>query len=160
MSTSLPEQPDLDAVTPICSIFRRFLRRRQLKFTAERAEILNAVLATDGVFEVDQLMYDMRQAGVRISKATIYRAIKHLVEAGIVREVLLDTKQSHYQLAYGTPQTDHLVCVDDETMIEFASEELLALRDAICRKHGMQAIGHRFLIYATKLSKASEPDPS
>ena len=147
----MPNTPlhDRDHITPICSIFRRFLKRKKLKFTTERAEILHAVLATEGVFEVDQLMYAMRQAGVRISKATIYRAMKHLVEAGIVREVLINTKQAHYQVAYGMPQKDHILRIDDGEMIEFSSPQLTELRDQLCESHGLKAISHRFLIYAT-----------
>jgi len=137
-------------VTPLCSIFRRFLKRKNLKFTTERAIILDAVLAKDGVFEVDELMHEMRQEGHRVSKATIYRTIKHLVEAGIIQEVLLDSRQAHYQLVYGREPADHLIDVDTDDIFEFYSEELIELRDKICAEHGLEPVGHRFLIYATK----------
>lgn len=145
-------------VTPLCSIFRRFLKNQGLKFTTERAIILDAVLAKQGVFEVDQLMYEMRQEGHRVSKATIYRTIKHLVEAGIIQEVLLDSRQAHYQLVYGREPADHLVVVDTDEIIEFNDEALIELRDRICAEHGLQAVGHRFLIYAARTGDADTPD--
>jgi Fur family ferric uptake transcriptional regulator len=138
---------DTSIIQPLCAIFRRFLKKRGLKFTAERASILDAVLSKDGVFEVDQLMFEMHQAGHRVSKATIYRTIKHLVESGIIQEVLLDSRQAHYQLIYGRKPMDHLVCMETGDIIEFHNDELAKLRDRIARDHGYKAVGHRFLIY-------------
>lgn len=138
---------DMVIYQPICSIFRRFLKKRTLKFTEERAKILDSVLAKEGIFEVEQLSHEMAQAGHKVSKATIYRTVKHLVEAGIIQEVLLDSKQARYQLIYGRKPMDHLVCVETDEVIEFFSPELIALRDRICREHGFEPSGHRFLIY-------------
>jgi Fur family ferric uptake transcriptional regulator len=152
MSDNKPDAAMTDEpliVTPLCSIFRRFLKQQGLKFTTERAVILDAVLAKDGVFEVDELMFEMRQQGHRVSKATIYRTIKHLVEAEIIQEVLLDSRQAHYQLVYGREPADHLVNVDTDEIVEIHSDELTAIRDRICAEHGVQAVGHRFLIYAS-----------
>jgi Fur family ferric uptake transcriptional regulator len=135
-------------IQPVCSIFRRFLKRNGLKFTAERAKILDAVLGKTGVFEVEQLMYEMRQAGHRVSKATIYRTLKHLVEANIVSEVLIDSKQTHYQLSIGLEPKGHLVCLDTNTIVEFATPELEELRDRICREHGCEPLSFHFVVYA------------
>src|ERR1041385_2763927 len=94
-------------VAPLCAIFRRFLKKRGLKFTSERAMILDAVLEKVGLFEAEQLLYEMRQTDHRVSKATIYRTLHHLVEAGIIREVFLDSKQAHYQMTYGRKPSDY-----------------------------------------------------
>lgn len=150
-----------DAITlPLCSIFRRFLKTRGLKFTTERARILDTVLSKEGLFEAEQLMYEMHDEGHRVSKATIYRTIKHLVEAGIIREVLLDSKQAHYQMVYGRKPMDHLVNVSTDEVIEFHAPELVALRERICREHGLDPVGHRFLIYAVKPENADPADSS
>jgi Fur family ferric uptake transcriptional regulator len=146
-SPGQPAQDNPPIVQPLCAIFRRFLKKRGLKFTAERAAILDAVLEKDGVFEVDELLFEMHQAGHRVSKATIYRTIKHLVEAGIIQEVLLDSKQAHYQLIYGRKPMDHLVCVETGKVIEFFDPAIIKLRDRIAEEHGFNPAGHRFLIY-------------
>ena len=51
-SAASSEQP---LIQPLCAIFRRFLKRQGLKFTAERALILDAVLSQEGVFEAEEL---------------------------------------------------------------------------------------------------------
>ena len=135
-------------MAPLCSVFRRYLRSLNLKYTPERADMLNAVMEQDGLFEADSLMDSMRKGGHRVSKATLYRTVKLLREAGIIQEVLIDGKQSHYQLIYGRKPIDALVCMRSGKRIEFNSEEVTQLRDVICENYGWEPVGHRFVIYA------------
>ena len=95
-----------DVMAPLCSVFRRYLRSQDLKYTPERADILDAIIAEDGLFEAESLMDSMRSDDHRVSKATLYRTVKLLREAGIIQEVMIDGKQSHYQLIYGRKPID------------------------------------------------------
>ena len=138
-----------DLMAPLCSVFRRYLRSQDLKYTPERADILDAIIAEDGLFEAESLMDSMRSDDHRVSKATLYRTVKLLREAGIIQEVTIDGKQSHYQLIYGRKPIDALVCMRTGKRIEFSSEEVVAIRNKICKEHGWNPAGHRFVIYAT-----------
>ena len=109
--------------------------------------ILDTVLEKDGIFEADQLLQEMKQAGHKVGRATIYRTLKHLKEANIVNEVLLDNKHAHYELSFGKEPKGHLVCMETNRVIEFPTAELEKLQKRICREHGFQAISHRFIIY-------------
>jgi len=146
MTTAKPDTDD--ALTPpLCAIFRRFLKRKKLKFTPERAQILNGVMEYKGVFDADSLLYKMRDTGLNVSKATIYRTLIHLVESGILTEVLIDSKLAHYELTYGLQPRGHLVCVETHSIVEFDSKELLELRDRICKQHGYDPVSFRFVVY-------------
>jgi Fur family transcriptional regulator, ferric uptake regulator len=145
------------AMAPLCAVFRRFLKTQDLKYTPERADILNAIIERDDVFEVEQLMSEMRQRGYRVSKATTYRTIKLLQDAGIITQALFDSKQSHYQLIYGKAPRDYMVCMKSGKHMEFTNHELIALRDRICREHGWEPIGHRFQIYAISPQGRQQP---
>ncbi len=134
-------------ILPVCSIFRRFLKRKGLKFTTERAMILDAVLGREGVFEAEDLLNELKSGSNRVSKATVYRTLKHLLEAGIIGEVLIDARQSHYQLSIGHEPTGHLVCPETSQIIEFPIDELSALAKRICEEHGFEHVSHRFVIY-------------
>ena len=128
-------------------MFRRFLKRQGLKFTPERAKILDGVLGKAGVFEADELLMEMRQAGHRVSKATIYRTIKHLLDAAIITEVPIDSKQAHYRVSMGADQKGHLVCIETHRIIEFDAPELEALRDRVCAEYGFEPMSQRFIVY-------------
>src|SRR5438093_9232339 len=80
---------------PVCAIFRRYLHAEKLKFTPERAMILDAVLRKEGLFEPEQLVSDLKLLGHRASRATIYRTLAHLQDAGILKQVFFDNKQSY-----------------------------------------------------------------
>ncbi len=147
MSKAQAAPADDQMILPLCAIFRRFLKRQGLKFTTERALILDAVLSKPGVFEADELLQEMRAADHRVSKATIYRTLKHLLEAKIISEVLIDSRQAHYRLSFGKEPKGHLVCVETNRIIEFSTNELTKLRDSLCKEHGFEPVSHRFVIY-------------
>jgi Fur family ferric uptake transcriptional regulator len=151
LMSDTPETPRQDLpqlMAPICSVFRRYLKSKGLKYTPERAQILDAIIDRDNVFEVEELLLDMRASNHRVSKATIYRTISLLVEAGIITQALFDSKQAHYRLIYGLEPRDHMVCMRTGRLIEFSNKDITELRDKICRELGWEPTGHRFQIYA------------
>jgi len=153
-----PDADDGFIFQPMCAIFRRFLKRQGLKFTTERALILNCVLSQEGVFEADELLAEMKEAEHRVSKATIYRTLKHLLESKIIKEVLIDSTRAHYQLAFGRKATGHLVCMETNQIIEFPTEELNALMERTCKEHGYEGLSHRFVIYGSSpAAQKTEP---
>jgi Fur family ferric uptake transcriptional regulator len=132
---------------PVCAIFRRYLHQAKLKFTPERAMILDAVLRKEGLFEPEGLIDHLKSLGHRVSRATIYRTLSHLQDAGILKQVFFDNKQSYYEVIAGRQTHDYLICVATGRVIEFNSDKLRALRDEICRQHGYEPISHRFQIF-------------
>ena len=132
---------------PVCAIFRRYLHGEKLKFTPERAMMLDAVLRKNGLFEPEQLVDDLKQLGHRVSRATVYRTLSHLQDAGILKQVFFDNKQSYYEVIAGRQQNDYLICVETGQVIEFNSDRLRALRDEICKQHGFEPVSHQFHIF-------------
>jgi Fur family ferric uptake transcriptional regulator len=132
---------------PVCAIFRRYLHGQKLKFTPERAAMLDTVLRRNGLFEADQLAEDLKQLGHEVSRATVYRTLSHLQDAGILKQVFFDNKQSYYEVVVGRQTHDYLICVQTGKVIEFSSERLRALRDEICAEHGFDSLSHQFHIF-------------
>lgn len=140
-------KPPTTQFEPICAIFRRYLHTEKLKFTPERAMILDTVLRKEGLFEPEQLVTDLKALGHRASRATIYRTLNHLQDAGILKQVFFDNKQSYYEVIAGRQTYDYLICVATGKVIEFNSDKLRKLRDEICREHGFDPISHQFHIF-------------
>src|SRR5690242_14529265 len=132
---------------PVCAIFRRYLHEQKLKFTPERAMMLDAVLRKEGLFEPEQLVDDLKRLGHRVSRATVYRTLSHLQDAGILKQVFFDNRQSYYEVIAGRQTYDYLICVATGRVIEFSSEKLRKLRDEICREHGFDPISHQFHLF-------------
>lgn len=145
------QRPDEDVriFEPLCAVFRRHLKSLGQKYTPERAKVLDALIQMDDLFQADQLQEAMKSAGHRVSKATVYRTIKLLQDAGIIQQVLFDAEHAHYQLAYGRAPRDLLIRVDTNEVIRIDVPELARIRDRICREMGLRADGHRFQIFAS-----------
>ena len=51
-----------------------------------------------------------------------------------------------YEHDYGYPQHDHLHCTRCNKLIEFQSDKLREIRDAVAREHLFRVTGHRLII--------------
>lgn len=136
-------------MVPLCSVFRRYLKSLDLKYTTERAGILEAVLRLDRVFEADELLTQGAALGNshKVSKATVYRTLKLLVSAGILAELQLDRERTHYQLIYDKPHSDFAICVQTGTRVEFNNPRVAALCEELLRELGWTPLGHRLQLY-------------
>jgi Fur family ferric uptake transcriptional regulator len=147
ISSNLP--PDAEIIEPMCAVFRRAIKAEGLKYTPERAQILDTILEFDGLFEADQLLETIKERGHSISKATVYRTLKLLESCGIIQHVLFDREQSHYQLAVGSTGSTILIHADTGEVETLQIPELIELRDRICQQRGLKAQGHRLQIFVT-----------
>ncbi len=143
-----PELDHIEIIEPLCAVFRRTLKAEGLKYTPERAAILNAIIEYDGIFEAETLLAHLVASGHRASKATVYRTLRLLEDAGIIQAVLFDRDQSHFQLIYGRTPRTILIRVDTGQIEAIDTPEVIALRDRLCRERGLSPEGHRLQIFA------------
>lgn len=130
--------------------FEEFLQSRGKRMTQQKRQLLQRVFARHEHFDAEALIEQLMasdKAG-RVGRATVYRFLNELVEAGLLREFQLDGR-SVYEHDYGYPQHDHLYCKDCHKLIEFHNEELVKLRDAIGADNNFRVTGHRFIITGT-----------
>jgi len=160
---SVAPPQDARPYEPVCAVFRRYLHGQKLKFTPERAMILDAVLRKDGLFDAEGLVDDLKQLGHRVSRATAYRTLSHLQDAGILKQVFLDNKQTYYEVIAGRQAYDYLICVATGKVIEFSSEKVRRLCEEICAEHGFESLSHQLQIYGVspegKLKKSDAAKP-
>ncbi len=135
---------DIHSPPQIREAFAAYLQSRHIKVTAARRAVLDAVLALDEHFEAEQVLYALREKGLRVGKATVYRTLPLLVDCGILKQVRFDVKQAHYEHAFGEDPHDHMVCRRCGRIVEFGSEEVIALRQRIAQRFKFHVISHRF----------------
>jgi len=137
---------------PLCAIFRRALKNEGLKYTPERARILDTVIRLDRAFHAEELIAELRKAaathGIRVSKATVYRTLKLLADSGIVQQVPVDADQAVYQLAYGQQPTALIVMASSGQSQRVDVPELEAIAKRLCAQRGLLWHGQRLVIYA------------
>ncbi len=136
--------PLVGSVSPV-EKFREFLEIRGEKLTERRRLLVQHIFNSHKHFDADELVRDLHDAGQSVSRATVYRTLRLLVEAGLLRELRL-TNRSAFEHDYGYPAHDHLHCTSCNRVVEFRNDEILRLRDAISLANGFRPAGHRFLI--------------
>ena len=130
-------------------IFRKFLKSEGLRFTPERAIILEEAFSIHEHFEAEDLVFSIRRHGHRVSKATVYRTLALLVQCGLLREVIFGERHSHYEHVFGHKHHDHLICLKCGKIIEFSEETIERLQKSVCAQYRFEPVRHRLEITGT-----------
>ena len=123
--------------------FRDYLAAHALRCTSQRRAVLQEAFAQHGHFDAEGLLDVLRRQGNRASRATVYRTLGHLVECGLVKEVLHCRGKAHYEHTFGHEHHDHLVCVECGRVIEFTCASIEREQRRICEEFGFRPIEHR-----------------
>lgn len=125
--------------------FREYLASRPdpKRFTEQMRELVEHVFAKHSHFDAEQLIEDLKAAGKSISRATVYRTLAKLIDAGMLRTIEIGPR-TVYDHDYGYPWHEHLVCNTCKKIIEFQNEEI----ESLLRK---VATEHRFRMTSTTL---------
>src|SRR3989338_7972831 len=122
--------------------FEALLQEKGLKLTFERRCIYKEVTHVNKHFDADSLYARFKQKGMRISRDTVYRTIPLLLESGVIQKSVGEGKREVYEPLTAKGHHDHMVCLRCEKFIEFQSEEIEELQDAICGKYGFKLSFH------------------
>ncbi len=127
--------------------FAEFLQARGKRITKQRQAIVDHVCSHHEHFDAEQLLAGLRKtaAGARASRPTVYRTLAEMVDAGLLHKMVLDGR-AVYEHDYGYPQHDHLYCTGCQKLIEFSSDELVRIRNAVAAQHQFRAQGHRLIV--------------
>src|SRR5512133_2477663 len=90
--------------------FEEFLAPRGLRLTGARRAIVEAIFQRGGHFEIEELIQTLRARGIRGSRATVYRTVPLLTEAGLIQQAVVTGETRSYERALGREHHDHLVC--------------------------------------------------
>ena len=117
--------------------------KKGLRWTSERSDILKEVSLIRKHFDADELLIRLRQKKKRTSKDSIYRTLKLLVEANILRPVIFTDRHGHYERVEDLKHHEHLVCNKCGKIIEFQKDSLEKMIDVICRENRFKQLGHK-----------------
>ncbi len=146
----MPKNVSFDPVevslTPL-ERFEEYLQSRGMRNTEQRRVLVDYVFSQHDHFDADALIEKLPRKGEPgyVSRPTVYRTLTEFVDAGLLRKFEL-AGRAVYEHDYGYPQHDHLYCMSCQKLIEFQSDELIALRDQVAKKHQFHIAGHRLII--------------
>lgn len=132
------------------SKFREYLSSRPhaQRYTTAQRDMVNFIFASHNHFDAEQLCSDMYRAGLNVSRATVYRTLAKLVDAGLLRQLQFGPTVV-YEHDYGYPQHEHLYCQKCGKVIEFQRAELESICEEVCRQHQFQLSSHSLIVRGT-----------
>lgn len=99
--------------------------------SGKRDFIVDVFLRQSGHLGADELVSLIRSEDSRISRATIYRTLQWMVEAGIARRVDFGDGKFRFEHSYRHPRHFHLICKSCQQSFEFLSSDIEALIEEV-----------------------------
>ena len=142
MSDPVPAEP-----SQLLQQFRRYLREHSLPVTSQREQVAEVVLEAGGHLSVEDIEQQLRQRGLRIGKATVYRTLDILARSGMISERDFGEGFRRYERIPGHPHHEHLICMNCGKVVEFANAQLEQIKLVIAEDYGFTHHHHRLDIY-------------
>ena len=138
-------RPSMDTQTEYLERLRPPGSRRSSK----RDLIVNVFLRQAGHLSADDLVDLIRSEDHDISRATVYRTLQWMVEAGIARKVDFGDGRFRYEHSYRHPRHFHLICKSCNRTYEFLSSDIEGHIEEIAHARGFAARQSVVQIYGT-----------
>lgn len=122
--------------------FEDLLEKKGLKFTHERKRIYEEVERLNAHFDADSLYERFKKRGERMARATVYRNLPILLEAGVIQKSTGEGKRDFYERTSTKGHHDHMVCLGCKKIIEFHSDALEKLQENLSKEYKFKLVFH------------------
>src|SRR5438093_418842 len=109
------------------------------KRSTKRDRILNIFLRQEGHLTADDLSGLVHREDPQIGRATVYRTLQWMVDAGIARKVDFGEGRSRFEPSYRHPRHFHLICARCHRSSEFLSSDIESLMEEIAAARNFAA---------------------
>jgi Fur family ferric uptake transcriptional regulator len=127
---------------------KSYLIAQGLKYTRQRWKIAELILMTGGHLDAQALVEQVKKKHSGIGAATVYRSIKILCDASILKESLTDASGRVVYELFDHDHHDHIVCLDCDEIFEFHDEQIESQQSAVVQKLDFKEVRHRHVVYA------------
>lgn len=124
----------------------RELKRRGLRVTKQRIAIAETIFSEEGHHSVEELYRRVKERLPQLGYATIYRTVRLLQQCGFITTHHFDTGQTRFDT--DPNDHDHLICLECDRIVEFASPEIGVLQDEIAKQFGFRIVKRKHELYA------------
>jgi Fur family ferric uptake transcriptional regulator len=119
------------------------------KRSSKREQIVDVFLRQDGHLSADDLVDLIRKQDRRISRATVYRTLQWMVDAGVARKVDFGEGRFRFEHSYRQPRHFHLICKDCHKSFEFLSSDIENEVAEVAATHDFQPSQSVVQVYGT-----------
>jgi Fur family ferric uptake transcriptional regulator len=136
-----------DALDREVDVVEQHMRARGLRWTNQRRLIARAALRHHSHFSAEELLAWCRREQRGVSRATVYRTLAMLEDAGFVEGLELGPGGKLYEHVLGHAHHDHMVCTACGAIVEFVDQALERRQDAVAKRLGFEIRSHSLRLY-------------
>jgi Fur family ferric uptake transcriptional regulator len=123
------------------------IREHGGRVTGPRMKVAEVFFGMKGHPGVEELAAEVHKRHQGIGNATIYRTMKLLCEAGLVRAGDFGNGFSRYEPVLPRAHHDHLICTGCGRIVDFEDHTIEALQETVSLTHGFRMDDHKLEIY-------------
>jgi Fur family ferric uptake transcriptional regulator len=138
-----------ETIDLVKEIFSSYLKEHNQRQTPERFMVLEEIYRADGHFDADDIFFNMKEGGTRVSRATVYNTLDLLVECGLVQRQQFGENQYYYERAYAYQQHDHIICKKCGKVLEFCDPRIQEIKTMMEKIHKFNITGHSLHFFGT-----------
>ena len=117
------------------------LKKSGLRYTRQRQAVLDELNRTRDHRDVEDIYFSIRNRGLNVSRATVYRTLELLVKHNLVRR--LDLGEGKYRFEnQGREHHDHIICLDCNKIMEFMNDRIEELQEEVAEEYGFTLAKH------------------
>lgn len=129
--------------------FSNYLRKKGMKITNQRLLVAETIFNSRDHFTVDSLADTLKDRKDEISRATIYRIVSLMVEAGNLNEHNFGQNARYYEYIPGHEHHDHIVCQDCGYIEEFYDDRIEKIQKDIAQTNKFHLADHTMILYGS-----------
>ena len=133
--------------TSLSAIFRN----EGLRLTRQMQAVWDEVKSSKDHLDAEDIYEKIKNKGVYISRATVYRTIDVLVKNNLLSKMNMGDGRNRYELKDEDHHHDHMICIETGKIIEFFDNDLEMLQEKIAKKHGYKVIRHIHQLFVKPL---------
>tara|TARA_E500000178_G_C16927379_1_gene710048 strand:- start:155 stop:949 length:795 start_codon:yes stop_codon:yes gene_type:complete len=143
---------NIDSIDPK-EVFKNYLKNKEGRITKTKFFIIDEIFKLDNHFEVDNFINTVSKKSEKISRATVYRTIKQLLEAGLLQKITTKSGKVYYEKSSPQNEHAHLICNDCGKLLEIKDTKVRDLLVKYCEKMNFKLEYQSIHIYGECLNK-------
>ncbi len=128
-------------------VVERYMRKRGFRWTNQRNLVTRAVFDSHDHFSAEELLELCRKLDRDVSRATVYRTLTMLEDAGFVEGLDTGDGGRKFEHVLGHKHHDHMLCTRCGTIIEFFDQELERRQELAASQHGFTIQRHSLKLF-------------